>query len=290
MLAESLPIKRELYVAFLLDRTAGGTVCMTSVEGGVDIEKLAEESPEKIFKDQIHKEFSFEQAVAIAKRLGFEGELLKQTAAQLQKLHTLFVESDALQVEINPFVETSCGKVVSFDAKIEFDENADFRQSFIGFETRTPEGEEALVAEAKKFDLSYIPMEGNIGCLVNGAGLAMATMDIVKLFKGQPANFLDVGGNTTESKIMKSMEIITSDPRVKVIFINIFGGIVQCDIIAKGFLSAFSSIKGWNWPTVIRLSGTNSEKGIQLLRDKKLSIFVTSDFEKAAMKAVELSK
>ncbi|GAM24427.1 hypothetical protein SAMD00019534_076020 [Acytostelium subglobosum LB1] len=286
MLAESVDPARELYFAILMDRSSGGPVLVASPKGGVDIEAVAEETPELIFKEpiDIFKGIQPEQTLRLAQKLGFKGANLAIAQQQMVNLYKLFIESDATQVEINPFAETTDGKIYAMDAKINFDDNASFRQKAV-FDMRDVNEEDPREVEASKFGLNYIGMDGNIGCMVNGAGLAMATMDIIKLHKGTPANFLDVGGGATEKQVTEAFKIISADPQVKAILVNIFGGIMKCDIIAAGVVNACNSI-GLKIPLVVRLAGTNVELGQQILEKSGLNIITAIDLDDAAIKAV----
>ncbi|KAK7102614.1 succinate--CoA ligase [GDP-forming] subunit beta, mitochondrial-like isoform X2 [Littorina saxatilis] len=286
MVAEALDIQRETYFAILMDRAYGGPVMVGSPEGGVDIEEVAEKKPSAIFKDPIDimTGMTDAQAVFMAKNLGFDGEQGKQAADQIKRLYDLFIKVDATQVEINPFGETEDGRVVCFDAKMNFDDNASFRQKEIFAMDEMAESDPREV-EAAKHNLNYIGMDGNIACLVNGAGLAMATMDIIKLHGGSPANFLDVGGTVTEDQVFSAFKLLTSDSQVKAILVNIFGGIVNCATIAKGITNACKSIN-LQLPLVVRLEGTNVDEAKQILKDSKLPIVSAGDLDDAAKKAV----
>jgi len=259
MIAESLTFKKEYYFAILYDRTMQGPVIVASTQGGMDIEEVAEKTPELIFKEavDIRTGIKAAQTKRLAEKLGFKN--VKEAQQQMANLYELFLKTDATQVEINPFVETEDGKVYCVDAKINFDDNASFRQKEIFDNADTSEDDPREVA-ATKFNLNYIGMDGNIGCMVNGAGLAMATMDIIKLYGGSPANFLDVGGGANAKQITEAFKIISSDPQVKGILVNIFGGIMKCDIIANGVVEALKSVSV-KQPIVVRLAGTNVELG-----------------------------
>jgi len=286
MVAEALDIERETYFAILMDRGFGGPVLVGSPKGGMDIEEVAEKEPEAIFKEavDITKGLSRETVEKMALNLGFTGEKQAQAADQMLKLYDLFLKVDATQIEINPFGETDDGKVVCFDAKINFDDNADFRQKDIFAQDDMAESD-PREAEAAKHNLNYIGMDGNIACLVNGAGLAMATMDIIQLHGGSPANFLDVGGTVTEGQVKAAFELLTKDKQVKAILVNIFGGIVNCATIATGITNACKSMN-LELPLVVRLEGTNVEAAKQILVDSKLPIRSATDLDDAAIKAV----
>eukprot|EP01116_Phalansterium_solitarium_P024608 TRINITY_DN9056_c0_g1_i1.p2 TRINITY_DN9056_c0_g1~~TRINITY_DN9056_c0_g1_i1.p2 ORF type:complete len:423 (-),score=190.81 TRINITY_DN9056_c0_g1_i1:410-1678(-) len=286
MVCESVDLDKEFYFAILMDRATNGPVMVASPKGGMDIEAVAEESPELIFKDKIDisKGPTAEQTQAMARKLGFRPQLVTQAGEQMRRLYDLFVKSDATQVEINPFVETPDNRVICVDAKINFDDNAAFRQKHI-WEYRDTTEEDPREVAASKFDLNYIGMDGNIGCMVNGAGLAMATMDIIKLYGGSPANFLDVGGGANAKQIAEAFKIISQDPQVKVILVNIFGGIMKCDVIAQGVIDALKQVK-ITQPLVVRLAGTNVDEGQRLLRESGFAITTATDLDDAAKKAV----
>ncbi|KAG1681701.1 Succinate--CoA ligase [GDP-forming] subunit beta, mitochondrial [Nymphon striatum] len=301
MVAEALDIARETYLAILMDQSVNGPIIVASPAGGMDIEEVAEKTPELIYKVpiDIKEGLTDEQALDLAKNLKFFGPLEAEAAEQIKKLYKLFLEVDATQIEINPFGETPDGKVVCFDAKINFDDNAKFRQKEI-FALDDMAESDPREQEAAKYDINYIGMDGNIACLdekkftfftrvlmitVNGAGLAMATMDIIKLYGGTPANFLDVGGNVKEKQVFNAFKLLTSDPNVKAILVNIFGGIVNCATIARGISSAGKSIK-LDVPLIVRLEGTNVDEAKQILADSKLPITSADDLDDAAKKAV----
>uniref|UniRef100_G3MRL7 Succinate--CoA ligase [GDP-forming] subunit beta, mitochondrial n=1 Tax=Amblyomma maculatum TaxID=34609 RepID=G3MRL7_AMBMU len=286
MIAEALDIARETYLAILMDRSYNGPVIVASPAGGVDIEDVAEKTPELIFKEPVNilEGIARKQAETIAKNLNFKGPLLDKAAEQIERLYDLFIKVDATQVEVNPFGETPDGRVVCFDAKINFDDNAAFRQQHIFAQEDTSESDPREVLAAKH-NLNYIGMDGNIACLVNGAGLAMATMDIIQLHGGSPANFLDVGGSVKEDQVTQAFKIITDDPKVKAVLVNIFGGIVNCATIANGITSACRSIN-LKVPLVVRLEGTNVDEAREILSSSGLRITAAADLEDAARKAV----
>jgi succinyl-CoA synthetase beta subunit len=279
-------IVRELYVSALVDRSTERVMLMASAAGGMDIEEVAEHTPEKIKTVSIHPAAGFQPYQA--RELGFFMDLTKEQVDQFTKVmhgvYRIVTECDASMVEINPLIVTAEGNIFALDAKLNFDDNALFRQKGIA-EMRDPTQEDERERAAAKFDLNYVTLEGNIGCMVNGAGLAMATMDIVKLHGGQPANFLDVGGGTTAEKVTEAFKLITSSPEVKAIFINIFGGIVRCDLIAEGIIAAVKQV-GLKIPVVARLQGTNMEKGQAMLRDSGLAVTPVSDLTGAAKAVV----
>ncbi|XP_040263166.1 succinate--CoA ligase [GDP-forming] subunit beta, mitochondrial [Bufo gargarizans] len=286
MVAEALDISRETYLAILMDRACNGPVLVGSPQGGVDIEEVAEKTPELIFKEEIDifEGIKDSQALRMADNLGFKGPLRQQAADQIKRLYELFLKVDATQVEVNPFGETPEGQVVCFDAKINFDDNAEFRQKEIFAMDDTSETD-PIESEAAKYDLKYIGMDGNIACFVNGAGLAMATCDIIDLHGGKPANFLDLGGGVKESQVYQAFKLLTADPKVEAILINIFGGIVNCAIIANGITKACRELD-LKVPLVVRLEGTNVNEAKRILKESGLPITSASDLDDAARKAV----
>jgi succinyl-CoA synthetase beta subunit len=284
---EGCDIARELYVGMLLDRDCGRLVMMASTEGGMDIEKVAEETPEKIFKVWIDPAIGFGdyQARQIAFALGLkEKKQLRAAVKFFKALYTAYVEYDCSLAEINPLVVTGSGDVIALDAKLNFDDNALFRHPDV-LAMRDVDEEDPSEVEAGKFDLSFIKLDGNVGCMVNGAGLAMATMDTIKLFGGEPANFLDVGGGATTEKVKAAFAIITSEPEVKAIFVNIFGGIMKCDIIAEGVIAAVAET-GLQLPLVVRLEGTNVDLGKQILAESGLNIIAVDTMAEGAKASV----
>jgi len=282
--------RREFYLAVLMDRASQGPVIVSSSQGGMDIEAVAKENPEAIVTTHIDINVGVTDEIArnIATKLGFSEQCIEDAKNTIQKLYQIFLEKDATQIEINPLCETSDHKVMCMDAKFGFDDNAEFRQKeiFSWRDTTQEDPEEVRAAEA---GLNFIKLDGDIGCLVNGAGLAMATMDIIKLNGGQPANFLDVGGGATPAAIKEAFELITSDPKVTAIFVNIFGGIVRCDAIAQGLITVVQSLN-LKVPIIARLQGTNMEQAHQLINDSGLKIFSIDDLQTAAEKAVQLSQ
>lgn len=290
MVARSVDIIRETYLCILMDRENNGPVIIASPEGGVDIEAVAAETPEKILTLPISLVDGLKRADAIkvAKFLEFQGELVDKCANEIEKLWELFQKVDAVQIEINPLAETKTKEVISVDAKLNFDDNAEFRQTNI-FAMENTEESDPKEVEAAKNNLNYVAMDGNIGCLVNGAGLAMATMDIIKLNGGSPANFLDVGGSVKEDQVLKAFQILTSDPNVKCILVNVFGGIVNCATIARGVVSASKTLK-LTVPLVVRLEGTNVDEARTILKNSGLAIQSASDLDDAARKAVAALK
>lgn len=287
MVADSINIVRETYLSIVMDREHNGPVLIASPAGGMDIEAVAEETPEKIktVPISIIDGITRTQAEDVARFLEFKGPLVQKAAAEIEKLYSLFQKVDCTQIEINPLAETDDGRVISVDAKLNFDDNAEFRQKDI-FAMEVHEDTDPKEIEASKYNLNYIAMEGNIGCLVNGAGLAMATMDIIKLNGGSPANFLDVGGNVKEDQVLKAFQILTSDQNVKAILVNVFGGIVNCATIANGIVNATKTI-GLNVPLVVRLEGTNVNAAKKILQESGLKIESAQDLDEAAKKAVQ---
>jgi succinyl-CoA synthetase beta subunit len=286
LIEEGIEIARELYLGIVLDRSVSRLVFMASTEGGVEIEKIAAEKPKAILKEYVDPKIGLQtfQARKIAFGLGLEGDQVKYAVKFITSLYRAFTESDASLAEINPLVVTTDGKVLALDAKMNFDDSALFRHQEIQ-EMRDLNEEDPLEVEASKNHLNYIKLDGNVGCMVNGAGLAMATMDIIKLAGGMPANFLDVGGGANVDTVRNGFKIILSDPNVKAILINIFGGIVRCDRVAKGIIEAAKSIE-LNIPMVIRLAGTNAEEAAELLQNSGMNFEVAQTLEEAAKKVV----
>ena len=283
---EGCRIARELYVGMLLDRALSRVTLMASPEGGVDIEEVAATAPEKIFREVIDPGVGLGafQARRLALRLGLEKKQLGPAAAFFQNLYRAFVDKDCSLVEINPLVVTEEGALLALDAKLNFDDNALFRHPDIRA-LRDFDEEDDNEIDASEYDLSYISLDGNIGCMVNGAGLAMATMDIIQLSGGAPANFLDVGGGASREKVTAAFKIILKDPKVKGILVNIFGGIMKCDIIAQGIIDAVHEVR-LGLPLVVRLEGTNVNKGKELLQESGLNIIAAAGMTDAAEKIV----
>ncbi|HTK79389.1 MAG TPA: ADP-forming succinate--CoA ligase subunit beta [Rhizomicrobium sp.] len=279
-------IERELYLSALVDRSASRIAFIASTEGGMDIEEVARTSPEKIQTFQADPASGYSPYIGfdIATALNLKGDQAKQCGTLIRTLYDAFLAKDMSLLEINPLVLTKDGKVVCLDAKINFDDNALFRHRDI-LELRDPDEEDPMEREAAKYDLSYVKLDGSIGCMVNGAGLAMATMDIIKLCGEEPANFLDVGGGASKEKVTAAFKIILSDPHVKGILVNIFGGIMRCDIIAEGIIAAAKEVS-LSVPLVVRLEGTNVEKGKDILAKSGLPIVSGSDLADAAQKIV----
>jgi succinyl-CoA synthetase beta subunit len=283
-------IARELYLGILIDRATSCVTIMASTEGGMDIEEVAEKTPEKIMKVVIDPAIGFQafQGRQIAFALGLEGKQVGKCVKLVSQMYDAFLELDASIVEINPLVVTADGDVLPLDAKMNFDDNAMFRQKEVE-ELRDVAEEDPAEKRAKDHELSYVKLTGNIGCMVNGAGLAMATMDIIKLYGGDPANFLDVGGGATKERVAEAFRIILSDPNVEGILVNIFGGIMRCDVIAEGVITAAREL-GLTMPLVVRLEGTNVEKGKKLLKESGLNIIAADNLADAAEKVVNTVK
>ncbi|MBV9490101.1 MAG: ADP-forming succinate--CoA ligase subunit beta [Verrucomicrobia bacterium] len=290
LIAESVDIEREYYFAILMDRALACPVVVASTEGGVEIEKVAEEHPEKIVREPVDPLLGLQpyQSLKLGRELGFSGNQLKAAAKLFGNLFKLFVSLDCSLVEINPLVVTKKGEVFALDAKFNFDDNALYRHPEI-VALRDVNEEDPREVEASRFNLNYIGLDGNIACLVNGAGLAMATMDIIKYAGGEPANFLDVGGGASEEQVTEAFKILASDKNVRAILVNIFGGIMRCDVIAQGIINAVKAVS-LPVPLVVRLEGTNVELGKRLLADSKLPIQAASDLAEAARTVVAAVK
>lgn len=287
---DGVDIEKEYYCSVVLDRGTSRVTFMVSTEGGMDIEEVAEETPEKITHVDVDPATGMSgfHARKLAFALGLEGDAFKSAVKFFMAMYKAFTELDAAIVEINPMIVTDKNEVMALDAKMNFDENALFRQKQVA-EMRDETEENESEREAKDWDLSYVAMDGNIGCMVNGAGLAMATMDIIKLYGGEPANFLDVGGGATKERVTAAFKIILSDPNVKGILVNIFGGIMKCDVIAEGVIAAAKEVQ-LSVPLVVRLEGTNVEKGKELMANSGLPIISADDLEDAAKKVVEATQ
>jgi succinyl-CoA synthetase beta subunit len=289
LVEQGLKIKRELYLGIVLDRSTERPVIIASPEGGVEIEKVAEEHPDRIFRESIHPAAGLApyQTRKLAFALGLTGTQIAQAGKLMTAVYDAFKATDASLIEINPLIVTDEGNLLALDAKMNFDDNALYRHADIK-ELRDIAEEEPLEVEASKFSLNYIKLDGNIGCMVNGAGLAMATMDIIKLAGGEPANFLDVGGGANAEQIKNAFRILMSDRSVKAVLINIFGGILRCDILAEGVIAAVTDL-GVPVPIVIRMEGTNVEKGKQMLRDSGLNFTTADTMSEAAERVVALA-
>ena len=287
LVAESAQIGREIYFAILLDRATAAPLLVASTEGGVEIETVAERSPEKIIREPTDPLAGLQpfQARKLAKQLNFESSQLKAASKLFDGLYRTFIGLDCSMVEVNPLVVTTSGGVLALDAKFNFDDNALYRHPDVAAMRDTAE-EDPREVEASKHGLNYIGLHGNIACLVNGAGLAMATMDIIKYYGGNPANFLDVGGSATEEQVTEAFKILVADKRVEAILVNIFGGIARCDVIAQGIINAANAVK-LSVPLVVRLEGTNVEEGRRLLKESGLALITANDLADAAQKAVK---
>lgn len=287
-ITEGLDYNKEFYIGILLDRTVGKNVIMASTEGGVEIEKVAEETPEKIIKEWIDPNIGFQtfQARRLAFGLGLTGDAFKNFVGFIKTLYSAYEQSDASLIEVNPMALLNDNKIVALDAKMTLDDNAMFRHPDYPALRDTNE-EDPLEVEASKFSLNYVKLDGNVGCMVNGAGLAMATMDIIKLAGGEPANFLDVGGGASQETVENGFRIILSDPNVKAILINIFGGIVRCDRVAGGIIEAAKNIN-ITVPVVVRLAGTNADIAKKMLDESGLNIISANGFKDAAEKITQV--
>merc|ERR1712079_828972 len=290
MVTERKYTRKEFYIAFMNERSFHGPVCIASSEGGVNIEEVAEKNPDAIVKFPIDvmKGLDVEGAKNIAQGIGVHEKKVDEVAQILLNLYKLFQDKDASMVEINPFAEDSTGNFVCLDAKLKFDDNADFRQKAI-FDLRDWSQEDAKEVEAANFNLNYIALDGDIGCMVNGAGLAMATMDIIKLHGGSPANFLDVGGGATANQVKEAFKIITGDPKVNAILVNTFGGIMRCDVIAEGIIAAARELN-LATPIVVRLQGTNVDEAKVTIGSSGLKILPVDNLDEAARLSCKLSK
>ncbi|MEM9445899.1 MAG: ADP-forming succinate--CoA ligase subunit beta [Verrucomicrobiota bacterium] len=290
MIAEAVGIERELYFAILMDRATSLPIVIASTKGGMDIEAVAEETPEEIFRESVNPGLGLLpfQTRKLAKKLGFEGPQARSAGKLFHAAYNMFIALDCSLLEINPLVVTTEGEVMALDAKINFDDSALFRHSNIE-EMRDKEEEDPLEVRASEFDLNYINLTGNIGCMVNGAGLAMATMDIIQHYGGSPANFLDVGGGANEKQVTEAFKILVEDTKVEAILVNIFGGIMKCDVIAQGVINAWKTVS-CDLPLVVRLEGTNVDKGKELLKESGLPIITADGMADAAEKVVKSIK
>jgi len=290
LVEETLPIARELYLGIVMDRASAGAVFMVSTEGGVEIEKVAAETPERILKEHIMPGYGLQpyQARKLAFGLGLPAEMIQTATDFMISLYKAFEATDASLAEINPLVVTTDNRLIALDAKMNFDDNALFRHLDIK-ELRDINEEEPLEVEASKYSLNYIKLDGTVGCMVNGAGLAMATMDIIKYAGGSPANFLDVGGGASADQVKHAFQILLADKNVKAVLINIFGGIMRCDIVATGVVQAAKEL-GFKIPVVVRLEGTNVEQGAKILQESGLNFAVAKGMKDAAEKVVAAAK
>ncbi len=289
LIEEGLDIQRELYLGLLVDRASGMPIFMASAAGGMEIEEVAKIHPEAILRETIHPAVGLQpyQARKIAFGLGLPAEMLGYAVPFFQALYRAFLDTDASLLEINPCVLTGDGRLVALDAKMTFDDNALFRHKDLR-ELRDLDEEDPLEVEASKFGLNYIKLDGTVGCMVNGAGLAMSTMDIIKLAGGSPANFLDVGGGASAEQVKNAFHILMSDPSVRAVFINIFGGILRCDVLATGVVAAAKDLQ-LQVPVVVRMEGTNVEQGQQILRDSGLNFTIANGMKDGAQKVVALA-
>jgi len=289
LIEEGLDIKRELYLGLLVDRASGLPVFMASAAGGMEIEEVAKDSPEAILREPIHPVVGLQpyQARKIAFGLGLPGEVATHATPFFQALYRAFIDTDASLLEINPCVLTGDGKLVALDAKMTFDDNALFRHPNLR-ELRDLDEEDTLEVEASKYGLNYIKLDGSVACMVNGAGLAMATMDIIKYAGGSPANFLDVGGGASSEQVKNAFRILMSDPSVRAVFINIFGGILRCDVLATGVVAAAKDLQ-LKVPVVVRMEGTNVELGQKILRESGLNFTIAAGMKDGAQKVVALA-
>lgn len=285
-LAAKMQLTNEMYFAIVLDRSTAGPMMIGCSEGGTSIEDLAEKYPEKIIKIPVDIREGITDAQANEMVEGLQVTTDKKAAAQqIKNMYEMFTSCDCTMVEVNPLAETKNGKLIAADAKLGFDDNAAFRQKEL-FSLRDTSQEDPRDVAASQYDLNYIGLDGSIGCMVNGAGLAMATMDIIKLHGGSPANFLDVGGNATEAQVVQAFKLLTSDKQVKALLVNIFGGIMKCDVVAQGIVNAAKEV-GLKVPLIVRLEGTNVEKGKEILKTSKHTIIPADDLDDAAHKAVK---
>lgn len=281
--------RKEYYISILLNRQTGRNMIVYSPQGGIEIEQVAEETPELIFKEGIDPKVGIQdfQCRKVAFNLGLTGEAYKEMVTFVGNLYKAYLESDAALFEINPVLKTSDDKILAVDCKVAIDNNALFRHPLI-LNMRDKLEEDPIEVEASRYDLSYVKMDGNVGCMVNGAGLAMATMDIIKLSGGDPANFLDVGGTADAKRVEEALRIILQDPNVKAILINIFGGIVRCDRVAQGVVDAYNNIGDLGMPVIVRLQGTNAEEGKQILDESGLKVYPAIKLQEAADLVKEL--
>jgi succinyl-CoA synthetase beta subunit len=283
-------IEKELYLGALVDRASNRIVFMASPMGGMDIEEVASKQPDQIYSVKVNPIVGLQpyQCRQIAFSMGLVGSQVKALAQTMNGLYRLFVDKDLSLIEINPLIITTQGELVALDAKINIDDSALYRQAELA-EWRDPTQEDEREYRARQHELNYVTLAGNIGCMVNGAGLAMATMDLIKLHGGEPANFLDVGGGITSERVVEAFKLVISDPNVKAILVNIFGGIVRCDLIAEGIIQAMREVE-LNIPVIVRLEGTNVERGLKLLDESGLSVITANDLTEAATHAVKAAR
>lgn len=290
LVEEAINISEEFYLGMVIDGSSKGVVVIASKEGGVNIEEVAEKTPEKIITIPIDPVLGLQpfQGRKIAYELGLNQENIRKTADLIQKLYAVFIDNDATLIEINPLVLTSDNQIVAADAKLDIDDDSIFRHQEIKNISDISQ-EDTLEVEARDFDINYVKLDGNIGCIVNGAGLAMATMDVASSAGASPANFLDIGGGATEEKVAKALSLVLSDNNVKAVLVNLFGGILRCDIAAKGFVMCIEESQNFSIPLIVRMLGTNAEEGIEILKNSNLNVTFVDTLEEAASKISKYS-
>ena len=290
LVEEAINISEEFYLGMVIDGSSKGVVVIASKEGGVNIEEVAEKTPEKIITIPIDPALGLQpfQGRKIAYELGLNQENIRKTADLIQKLYAVFIDNDATLIEINPLVLTSDNQIVAADAKLDIDDDSIFRHQEIKNISDISQ-EDTLEVEARDFDINYVKLDGNIGCIVNGAGLAMATMDVASSAGASPANFLDIGGGATEEKVAKALSLVLSDNNVKAVLVNLFGGILRCDIAARGFVMCIEESQNFNIPLIVRMLGTNAEEGIEILKNSNLNVTFVDTLEEAASKISKYS-
>ena len=290
LVEEAINISEEFYLGMVIDGSSKGVVAIASKEGGVNIEEVAEKTPEKIITIPIDPVLGLQpfQGRKIAYELGLNQENIRKTADLIQKLYAVFIDNDATLIEINPLVLTSDNQIVAADAKLDIDDDSIFRHQEIKNISDISQ-EDTLEVEARDFDINYVKLDGNIGCIVNGAGLAMATMDVASSAGASPANFLDIGGGATEEKVAKALSLVLSDNNVKAVLVNLFGGILRCDIAARGFVMCIEESQNFNIPLIVRMLGTNAEEGIEILKNSNLNVTFVDTLEEAASKISKYS-
>ena len=290
LVEEAINISEEFYLGMVIDGSSKGVVAIASKEGGVNIEEVAEKTPEKIITIPIDPVLGLQpfQGRKIAYALGLNQENIRKTADLIQKLYAVFIDNDATLIEINPLVLTSDNQILAADAKLDIDDDSIFRHQEIKNISDISQ-EDTLEVEARDFDINYVKLDGNIGCIVNGAGLAMATMDVASSAGASPANFLDIGGGATEEKVAKALSLVLSDNNVKAVLVNLFGGILRCDIAARGFVMCIEESQNFNIPLIVRMLGTNAEEGIEILKNSNLNVTFVDTLEEAASKISKYS-
>ena len=290
LVEEAINISEEFYLGMVIDGSSKGVVVIASKEGGVNIEEVAEKTPEKIITIPIDPVLGLQpfQGRKIAYELGLNQENIRKTADLIQKLYAVFIDNDATLIEINPLVLTSDNQIIAADAKLDIDDDSIFRHQEIKNISDISQ-EDTLEVEARDFDINYVKLDGNIGCIVNGAGLAMATMDVASSAGASPANFLDIGGGATEEKVAKALSLVLSDNNVKAVLVNLFGGILRCDIAAKGFVMCIEESQNFSIPLIVRMLGTNAEEGIEILKNSNLNVTFVDTLEEAASKISKYS-